>query len=92
MKFNLYHKYLRLTCEESTLLIAKRQEAALTWQERFKLRFHTSICEPCTRFAEQVVLLDASLNRFFKAEPTQPKQLSDSKKADLERMIDENKS
>ncbi len=92
MRFNIYYKYLRLICEEATLLIAKRQETALTWQERIKLRFHTSICEPCTRFAEQVVLLDASLNRFFKAEPSQPQQLSDSKKADLERMIEENKS
>jgi hypothetical protein len=92
MKFNLYYKYLRLTCEEASRLISKRQETALTLQEAFKLRFHTSICEPCTRFAEQVVVLDASLSRFFKAESIETHQFSADKKAELEKMIEENKS
>ena len=91
MKFNLYYKYLRLTCEEASLLISKKQETRLTWQERFRLRFHVSICEPCTRFAQQVRVLDASLSRFFKATDGRSEQFSASKKADLQKMIDENK-
>ena len=90
MKFNLYYKYLRLTCEEASMLISKRQETQLTWQESLLLRFHTSICEPCTRFAKQVVILDASLSRFFNATSSKSKQFSAKKKADLEKFIEEN--
>ena len=91
MKINFYYKYLHLTCEEATQLISKRQETKLTWLEGFKLRFHVSVCEPCTRFAEQVVILDASLARFFKSSGGKSQQFSAQKKADLEKLIEENK-
>jgi hypothetical protein len=91
MKFNLYYNYLRLTCQEASLLISKRQETKLTWQENVKLRFHLSICEPCTRFAKQVVVLDASLSRFFKSSSGKSQQFSSQKKNDLEEMIKNNK-
>lgn len=89
MKFKFYYKYLGLTCQEASLLISKRQETKLTTKEKLKLRFHLSICEPCSRFAQQVVILEASLSRFFKSSGTQ--QFSSKKKAALEKLIDENK-
>ena len=91
MKLNLYHKYLRLSCEEATFLISKKQETKLTWRENTKLRFHVSVCEPCQRFAQQVVILDASISRFFKSSSNKSPQFSSQKKDDLEKMINENK-
>ncbi|MEZ4902700.1 MAG: hypothetical protein R2822_13590 [Spirosomataceae bacterium] len=90
MKLNLYQKYLRLTCQEATLLITKRQETSLTPQEKLKLRFHLSLCIPCTRFAKQMVILEDSIARFFKSSTNPTQQFSAKKKADLEKIIDQN--
>lgn len=91
MKIAIYHTYLRLSCREAAFLISKRQETPLTWQERIKLRFHLSICGPCTRFAKQVALIEASLSHYFKSPSGQSQQFSSDKKADLEKMIKDSK-
>ncbi len=91
MSIPIYHKYLRITCKEASFLISKRQEISLTWAERIRLRFHLSICGPCTRFAKQVALLEASLADYFKSPNQKPQQFSPDKKAALEKLINDHK-
>jgi hypothetical protein len=91
MKFNFFNKYINLTCEEASFLISKRQETKLTWRESLRLKFHISICEPCTRFAKQVVIMDASLAQFFSLNASKSQAFSAKKKEDLEKFIEENK-
>jgi hypothetical protein len=86
MKF----KYFRLTCQEATFLITKKQETKLTSWEKFKLYFHQLACKSCERFAQQMVLLDASVMRFFKASAEKGHQFSVKRKASLEKMIEDN--
>jgi hypothetical protein len=90
MIVKIYNKYLRLTCEEASLLISKRQETKLTWQENFKLRFHTSVCDPCTRFAKQVAIMDASMAQFFSPNPKKSQTFSEERMKELKKMIEEN--
>ena len=91
MKFNFFNKYINLTCEEASFLISKRQETKLTWRENLKLNFHISVCDPCTRFAKQVVIIDASIARFFSSNSAKSQAFSAKQKEDLEKFIEENK-
>ena len=91
MKFNFFNKYINLPCQEASFLISKRQETKLTWKEKIRLNFHVSICEPCSHFAKQVVILDASMAHFFSLNPSQSQAFSEKKKEDLEKFIEENK-
>jgi hypothetical protein len=91
MKFNIFNKYINLTCEEASFLISKRQETKLTWCEILRLNFHISVCEPCSRFAKQVVIMDASISQFFNPNSAKSQAFSEKKKNDLEKMIEENK-
>jgi hypothetical protein len=91
MKFNFFYKYINLTCEEASFLISKKQETKLTWQENLRLHFHVSFCKPCSRFAKQVVIIDASIAQFFNPNSAKSQAFSEKKKNDLEKMIEENK-
>ena len=91
MKFNFFNKYINLTCEEASFLISKRQETKLTWKENIKLNFHISICEPCSRFAKQIVIINASIAKFFSPNSVKSQAFSAKKMDDLEKFIEENK-
>lgn len=91
MKFNFFNKYINLTCQEASFLISKRQETKLTWRQKLRLNFHISVCEPCSRFAKQVVIIDASLAQFFSPNTAKSQAFSAKKKDNLEKLINENK-
>ncbi|MBC8151342.1 MAG: hypothetical protein H7Z72_00360 [Bacteroidetes bacterium] len=60
---HLYKKYVRLSCHHASYLLAKRGDAPLTVAERWRLAWHLRLCDPCTRFGQQVRLLDKLLTR-----------------------------
>jgi hypothetical protein len=90
MKLNFFNKYINLTCEEATFLISKKQEAKLAWLENLKLHAHVSFCKPCSRFAKQVVIMEASLAHFFNPNSSKSQAFSAKKMDELERLIKEN--
>jgi hypothetical protein len=91
MKFKVFNKYINLTCEESTFLISKKQETKLAWQENFRLYAHVAFCKPCSRFAKQVVIMEAAMTQFFNPNSSKSQAFSAKKKDELERLIKENK-
>lgn len=52
---------LLLSCQEATGLIEKKLYYALGKQERMQLFLHKSICETCSNYEKQSLLLDKSL-------------------------------
>ncbi len=46
-------KFFMLSCNEATFLMAKKEEGKLTFFERIKLLFHTSMCRFCRLFEKQ---------------------------------------
>ena len=91
MNFNFFNKHINLTCEKASFLISKKQETKLTWRENLRLHFHVSVCQPCSRFAKQVVIIDASIAQFFNQDSAKSQAFSEKTKNDLEKMIEENK-
>ncbi len=43
-----------LNCEQSTFLMAKKEEGLLSFFERIKLYMHTSMCSYCKKFELQI--------------------------------------
>ena len=52
------------SCKRATYLISKRQETTLSFQEKFALKFHLSLCDACRKFNRQSKLLDELFRHF----------------------------
>ncbi len=49
----LMMKFLMISCNEATLLMAKKEEGKLSLMARIKLSWHTSMCVLCKKFEKQ---------------------------------------
>jgi len=58
----LFNK-LMLSCKQATALIDKRSLTKLSFNEKVMLRVHTSMCEFCTAYQKQSVILDDILHK-----------------------------
>jgi len=56
-------KSMMLSCDKATMLVEKRIDVGLTLTERLKLRFHTSMCDACTNYQKQSVLIHKLLRK-----------------------------
>jgi hypothetical protein len=76
-----------LNCEKATLLAVKNQECPLGFKEQLILKFHLSLCDACQNFVTQSKLISNFLNQF----PTNfSKKMSETKKNELQELIDQN--
>ena len=50
-------KYLMTSCKEATFVMAKKEERKLSFAERIKLLFHTSMCSVCKKFENQTAIV-----------------------------------
>ena len=46
-----------MKCKEASHLISQTQEGQLSWRQRFGLHFHLILCDACTQFSRQLVML-----------------------------------
>ncbi len=46
-----------MDCKHATHLLSQSQDMRLTWRQRFGLRLHLMLCDACTRFSRQLVML-----------------------------------
>ena len=51
-------------CKEATRVISQAQDRSLSTFEAWKLRMHLTVCDACTRFAQQVRFLREALQRY----------------------------
>ena len=76
-------KYLIISCKEATFLTAKNEEGKLSFLQRIKLTFHTSMCTYCKRFEKQSSEIGKK-SRHIQAEDPLP----DLTREKIEKMLD----
>ncbi len=54
---------LIFSCEKATLLISKREEGKLTFNEKVRLRFHLVLCIMCRSFEKQTATLSKATGK-----------------------------
>lgn len=52
-----------LSCKQASRLISQSLDRQLSGRERFVLRFHLMICNVCSRFRKQLVLMRLAVQR-----------------------------
>ena len=50
-----------LTCKQASKLVSQSLDRPLSWSEKMQLTLHLFICNPCTRFKQQLKLLVVAL-------------------------------
>lgn len=50
-----------LTCRQAAGLMLMRQDLALNWVQRLRLRAHLAMCDACTRFSKQQDLIRGAM-------------------------------
>ena len=56
-----------LSCKEVSELVSKSRERNLSWQQRFNLWMHLSMCRLCSGFSKDLDELDAAVHRHASA-------------------------
>lgn len=54
---------LKPTCREVHALVSQSQDRRLTLTERMRMRVHLLVCEACTRFNGQMLLIRRAMQR-----------------------------
>jgi hypothetical protein len=54
---------LMISCQKATELIDKRQALGLSLPERFRLHFHTAMCDACQLYESQSRVVDRLLGK-----------------------------
>lgn len=60
-----------LSCKKATELVEKQSLVGLSTKERFRLRLHTSMCDGCTAYQKQSLLIDKLLHRHITDPPSE---------------------
>lgn len=81
---------IMLSCKKATLLIEKSHSSPLSFTEKVKLKLHLSMCDKCTDYKKQSILIDNALkaNRKHIPNPADLK-LSESTKAMIQKALDD---
>lgn len=74
---------MMINCEESSKLISKKKDQALSFKEKIALKIHNLICSACALFETEVDLISDAVKR---TELNIPK-LTDEKKAMIQEKI-----
>ena len=59
--------YLMLSCKKAALLIDKKAGIKLTMRENIQLSIHTSMCNACTIYIKQSLLIDKAMRNHLHA-------------------------
>ena len=53
-----------ISCKEASRLLSQREDLALGFVDRLKLRAHLAVCTMCSRFARQLVFMRRAMQRY----------------------------
>lgn len=52
-----------LSCKDTSVLLSQAQDRPLGLRERILLKLHLLVCDGCTHFSRQLVLMRAAMRR-----------------------------
>lgn len=55
-----------MKCKQASQLISQGLDVSLSKRERFALKFHLLICKYCSRFSQQLKMLNVAINNLGK--------------------------
>ena len=58
------NKMLRLSCQQASRLLSQRQDEALPFGKRIRLRLHLTYCDACTNVSRQFDTLRLAMQRW----------------------------
>jgi len=58
---------LMLTCKQTSQIISQSLDKPLSGSDRLRLKFHLVICAACSRFNQQLHLLNTAVKRLIQA-------------------------
>lgn len=79
-------KSMMLSCEKATTLVEKKIDVGLTFMEKFQLAFHTSMCDGCTNYQKQSILIHKALGKDIREESISNALSAQLKEAILKRL------
>ena len=78
-----------ISCKDASQLISKSLDQRLSFFERLKLRLHLLICDVCTRFNQQLYMLQSAIKKLLnQTENESSIQLPDHAKARIQKLIE----
>jgi hypothetical protein len=63
--------FLFLSCVKATELIEKKIHFKLSFSEKLQLKMHKSLCEACTQYEKQSILIDKNILAHQEQTPSQ---------------------
>jgi hypothetical protein len=60
-----------LSCKKATELMEKQSLMGLSAKEKFRLRMHTSMCDGCTAYQKQSLMIDNLLHHHIAGAPSE---------------------
>ncbi len=54
--------FLILSCKKAVALIDKQAEVKLSWMENMQLTIHKTMCDACSAYEKQSILIDKALH------------------------------
>ena len=63
---------IKPTCREAHQLVSEGMDRPLTVTERVRLRLHLVVCDACTRFDAQMLMLREAMQRLSKGQDSGP--------------------
>jgi len=62
-------QYLFLSCYKATSLIEKRIYSKLTFKEEVQLKIHKMMCDACSNYEKDSLLIDKALHKRYSTPP-----------------------
>lgn len=53
-----------LDCKDTSALVSRSMDEALSWRQRMAVRLHLAMCSACRRFAAQMSFLRQAARRY----------------------------
>ncbi|HJP64260.1 MAG TPA: hypothetical protein VJ844_12515 [Mucilaginibacter sp.] len=82
-------KKITHNCKHATLLIEKKLAERLTLRERVFLKIHLAGCDWCKLYQKQTTRINEMIHQLFSRQLTEPAQLDDQFKKELQDRIEE---
>lgn len=84
-------KSLMLSCDKATTLVEKKIDVGLSFMEEFQLAFHTSMCDGCTNYQKQSMLIHKALRKDITTEDSMSYSISSQLKESILKRLNDSK-
>jgi len=71
--------FLMLSCKKAAALIDKKLEVKLSWKQKSMLKIHTAMCNSCSSYEKQSLLINKILHKHIHASSNENEPVIENK-------------